>query len=157
MLAIRGPREIYAEFSVGGSGPLLVMAAGLSNGVTGMGFAATTGALTGVARAFTVGYGFGPFPPFARFSALQDHATVFGHARPAGLYATPLQQLGYNGVRCPLTAQFHDGIMERCQIAERNTAGMRLIFLHCLVQRFEIGRFGQRGWIHDWGESWLKL
>ena len=32
--------------------------------------------------------------------------------------------------------------MERCQIAERNAAGLRLIFLHYLVQHFEIGHFG---------------
>src|SRR5208337_4342932 len=38
-------------------------------------------------------HGSRPFPPFARFSAFQDNAAVFGHTRPAGLYSILHQQI----------------------------------------------------------------
>jgi hypothetical protein len=59
-----GPRERYGELSVCGDGTSLVIA--VADGVVGAGFAATVGALCGVARRFVAG------AVLARFRRLRD-------------------------------------------------------------------------------------
>ena len=71
----------------------------------------------------------------ASLAALQDDTTVFGHARPACLYSILYQQIGYGSIGRIFTAQFHDGIMERLQIAEWNATRIGLLFLNRLAQQ----------------------
>ena len=51
---------------------------------------------------------FCPLPPLARFSAGQDDAAVFGHARTACLDAVLLQQFCNHRIGCLFAAQFRD-------------------------------------------------
>jgi hypothetical protein len=84
-------------------------------------------------------HGASAFAPFARFSAFEDNAAVFGHTRPAGLEAVLLQQVSDGSVGHILLTQFHDGIMNRFQTVERNAMRIRLVFLNRFLQSFEIG------------------
>lgn len=93
---------------------------------------------------------FCPLPPLARFSAVQDDAAIFSYARPAGLQTMFLQQFRDHRIRCPLAAQFHNGVMERFQSVKRNAMRIRPKFLNGLAQRFKIGSRLWCGWrIHN--------
>ena len=82
-----------------------------------------------------------PFAPLAFFAAFQDDAPVFGHTRPAGLDPMLFQQFSNGCIGRIFIAQFHDGIMERLQIAEWNATWIGLIFPNCFAQRFKIERW----------------
>ena len=95
-------------------------------------------------------HGASEFALSARFSAFEDDAAVFGHTRPAGLEAVLLQQVSDGSVGRMFAAQFHDGIVERLQIAEWNATWIGLVFLNRFAQQFKIGRWCD--WcVHNFG------
>ncbi len=83
--------------------------------------------------------GAGIFPPFAPFAAFQDDAAIFGHTRPAGFYPILYQQFCDDGIGRIFAPQFHDGVMERFQIVERDATWVGCEILNRLTQRFKIG------------------
>ena len=86
-------------------------------------------------------YGAGIFPPFVPLAAIHHDATVFRHPRPTGVHTVLFQQFGNDGVGRIFTTQFHNGIMERFQIAEGNAVGIGLIFLNRFAEKFKIGHW----------------
>jgi hypothetical protein len=86
------------------------------------------------------GSGLGALAPFSPLAALQDDTTVFGHTRPAGLDSILLQYFCNGSVGRIFATQFHNGIMERFQIAEWNATRIGLVLLNRFMQQFKVGR-----------------
>ena len=85
-------------------------------------------------------HGFRPLPSFARFSAVQDDAAIFGHTRPAGFDTMLLQQFSNGRIRYISLPQIRDKFMNWFQIVERDTMRIRPELLNGFAQSFEIGR-----------------
>lgn len=84
-------------------------------------------------------YGAGIFPSFAPFAAVHHDTAVFGHTRHTGFYPILYQQFGDYGVGRIFASQFDDGVMERLQIIERDSAWVGFEILNRLTQRFKVG------------------